>query len=204
MATFYGWPVTVTAGHFRFGPDSGRLTIKTTRAGMAALAGHDLTLEVTRWSARADVPAEDAGGLAAATVTAEADLGSLAAREGTGGARPLTTADRDDIEKTARKILTGGGQATVTFTSSRIIPSGAGGAIEGTLKLNGRTQPIRLQVTEPAPGRYRGAGTVLQSAFGIKPYTAFFGALKLRDEVGVEFEVDLSRAAPAGPAPASS
>jgi hypothetical protein len=39
---------------------------------------------------------------------------------------------------------------------------------------------------------------VVQSAFGIKPYTGFFGALKLRDEVGVEFEVDLSKAEPAG------
>jgi hypothetical protein len=35
---------------------------------------------------------------------------------------------------------------------------------------------------------------VLQSAFGIKPYTGFFGALKLKDEVVVEFEADLSKA----------
>ena len=33
-----------------------------------------------------------------------------------------------------------------------------------------------------------------QSAFGIKPYSGFFGALKLRDEVTVEFEVDLAKA----------
>jgi hypothetical protein len=49
-------------------------------------------------------------------------------------------------------------------------------------------------VTTPGPGRYRGTGTVVQSAFGIKPYVGFFGALKLRDEVGVEFEVDLAQA----------
>jgi hypothetical protein len=35
---------------------------------------------------------------------------------------------------------------------------------------------------------------VVQSAYGIKPYIGFFGALKLRDEVGVEFEVDLTKA----------
>jgi len=29
---------------------------------------------------------------------------------------------------------------------------------------------------------------VVQTEYGIKPYTAFFGALKLRDEVAVEFE----------------
>ena len=92
-----------------------------------------------------------------------------------------------------RKILPGGGSATATFRSTRIIPSAVGGAIEGTLTLNGRSQPARLQVTNPAPGRYRGTVPVVQSAFGIKPYTGFFGALKLRDEVAAEFEVDLNR-----------
>ena len=36
-----------------------------------------------------------------------------------------------------------------------------------------------------------------QTAFGIKPYSGFFGALKLKDEVVVEFEVDLAKASPA-------
>jgi len=191
--------VTAYTGNFRLGPDTGRVVIKTGRAGLAAKAGHDLTLEVTRWSARVEVPAEEDGGVTAAKVTAELDLGSLEVREGTGGAKPLTDGDRREIKKTMSGIL---GDATATFTSSRIVRSGSsGGAIEGTLTLNGKSQPIRLQVTEPAPGRYRGSGTVVQSAFGIKPYSGFFGALKLRDEVVVEFEVDLSKAESAGPKP---
>ena len=163
--------------------------IKTGRAGMAARAGHDLTIEVTRWSARAEVPAEEAGGLAAATVAAELDLGSLEVREGTGGVKPLTDGDRRDIKKTMGRIL---GDGTASFASSRIDP--AQGAIEGTLTLHGTTQPARLQVTEPEPGRYRGSAIVPQTAFGIKPYTGFLGALKLRDEVVVEFEVDVTKA----------
>ena len=63
--------VAAITGKFRFGPDSGRVILKTTRAGLAALAGHDLALEVTRWSARVEVPDEDAGGVTAATVTAD-------------------------------------------------------------------------------------------------------------------------------------
>jgi hypothetical protein len=39
---------------------------------------------------------------------------------------------------------------------------------------------------------------VPQSAFGIKPYSGFFGALKLRDEVTVEFEVDLAKTGSTG------
>jgi len=188
--------VTAYTGNFRLGPDTGRVVIKTGRTGLAAKAGHDLTIEVTRWSARVQVPADEDGGLTAATVTADLDLGSLEVREGTGGAKPLTDGDRAQIKKQIAGIL---GGATAAFASSRIIASGAGGgAIEGTLTLNGKTQPTRLQVTAPGSGRYRGAATVVQSAFGIKPYTGFFGALKLRDEVGVEFEVDLSKAESAG------
>jgi len=194
------------SGSYRLGPAAGRVVVKTSRAGLAAKVGHDLELEVTRWSADITVPGEDGGGLAAAAVTAELDLGSLTVRAGSGGARPLTDSDRRDIESTMRKILAGGA-ATATFRSTRIISSAVGGissavggissavggAIEGTLTLNGRSQPARLQVTNPAPGRYRGTVPVVQSAFGIKPYTGFFGALKLRDEVVAEFEVDLNR-----------
>ena len=179
-------------GNFRLGPDAGRVVLKTGRAGLVARAGHDLTIEVTRWSARIEVPATEDGGLAAASVTAELDLGSLEVRQGTGGVKPLTDGDRREIKKTMRRIL---GDATASFTSSRIVPSGAsGGAIEGTVTLNGKTQPVRLQVTAPAPGRYRGSATLAQTAFGIRPYVGFFGALKLRDEVGVEIEVDLAQA----------
>jgi YceI-like domain len=190
--------VAAITGSFRLGPDNGRIILRTGRAGLAAKAGHDLTLEVTRWSARIDVPDEEAGGVTAAAVSAELDLGSLAVREGTGGAKPLTDRDRADIKKTIGGIL---GDGEASFTSTRIIRFGAsGGAIEGTLTINGKTQPARLQVTEPGPGRYRGTATVQQTAFGIKPYVGFLGALKLRDEVGVEFEVDLAGAESGGPA----
>jgi YceI-like protein len=192
--------VAAITGKFRLGPDNGRVILRTGRAGLAAKAGHDLTIEITRWSARVEVPDEEAGGVAAATVAAELDLGSLAVREGTGGAKPLTDRDRGEIKKTASGIL---GDGEASFTSSRIIRTGAaGGAVEGTLTLNGKTQPARLQVSEPEPGRYRGTGTVVQSAYGIKPYVGFFGALKLRDEVTVEFEVDLTKAPSGEPDPA--
>jgi hypothetical protein len=192
--------VAATSGNFRLGPDAGRVVIKTTRAGLAARAGHDLTIEVTRWSAQVQVPAEDDGGLAAATVSADLDLGSLEVREGTGGALPLTDRDRREIKKQMGQIL---GSATATFASTRVIPSGSGGgsgssgsgsssgAVEGTVTLNGKPQPARLQVTAPGDGQYRGSATLTQTGFGIKPYSGFFGTLKLKDEVTLEFQLTL-------------
>ena len=183
-------------GTYELGPSVGRVLVKTGREGLAARAGHDLTLEITRWSARLTVPGADGGGIASATLTAELDLGSLAVREGTGGAKPLSDRDRRDIQAQARKIL--GDPATASFASSRVIPSSSGspsssanGAVEGTLTLRGTSRPLRLQVTSPAPGTYRGTATIRQTDFGITPYTGFFGTLKLKNEVTVEFEATI-------------
>jgi len=184
--------VAAITGNFRLGPDNGRVVLKTGRAGLASRAGHDLTIEVTRWSAEVQVPDEEAGGVTAATVQADLDLGSLEVRSGTGGAKPLSDRDRADIKKQISGIL---GTGTASFASSKIVRVGSsGGAIEGTLTFNGQSEPVRLQVSESEPGRYRGSATVIQTALGIKPYVGFFGALKLKDEVGVEFEVNLPAA----------
>lgn len=190
--------MTDITGTFQLGPESGRVLIKTGRAGLAARAGHDLTIEITRWWAKVIIPngGADDDRLAATEISAELDLSSLAVRAGTGGAKPLTDKDRRDIAATAGKIL---GTGKAVFSSARVIPvgmsTGAGsGAIEGTLTLGGRSAPVRLQVTSPEPGRYRGGATIKQTDLGITPYSGFFGALKLRDEVDVEFEADLDRA----------
>jgi YceI-like domain len=181
-------------GTYGLGPGDGRVLVKTGREGLAARAGHDLTLEITRWSAQLTVPDAEGGGIAAATLTAELDLGSLAVRAGTGGAKPLTDRDRRDIAGQARKILAGAAQAS--FTSATFIPSStagsaANGAIEGTLALHGTSRPLRLQVISPALGQFRGSATIRQTDFGLTPYSGFFGTLKLKNEVAVEFEVNL-------------
>ena len=184
-------------GTHELGPGAGRVLVKTGREGLAARAGHDLTLEITRWSARVTVPAS--GDLAAATVTAELDLGSLTVREGSGGAKPLSDKDRRDIQAQARKIL--GGPAKSVFTSASVIPApgtAPNGAVEGTLTLHGTTRPLRLQVTGSPSGQFSGHATIRQTHFGIAPYSGFFGTLKLKDEITVEFEVTIKPAANEG------
>ena len=181
--------VALTEGSHELGPAYGSLRVRRARSGLGRRAGHDLVLEITRWSGQASV---DLAEPANSTVSVEIETGSLEVREGTGGAMPLTDRDRREIKKQIAGILGGG---TASFASTRVIPSGSGGgAIEGTVTLNGKTQPARLQVTDSGSGRYRGSVTLAQTGFGIKPYTGFFGALKLKDEVVVEFEVDLSKA----------
>ena len=184
--------MAVPRGRLRFGPDSGRLLLRTRRSGFASRVGHDLTIEVTVWSAEVDV--SDPTNPVGARVEATADLRSLEVREGTGGAVPLTDRDRREIEDAARRILMADRDPMAVFASDWITATPVVETIGGTLTIGGTAAPIVLQVREVSPDHWRVATTVVQTAFGIKPYSAFLGALKLRDEVEVECHVDLDAA----------
>jgi polyisoprenoid-binding protein YceI len=189
--------MAANGGRHQIGPDSGRLTLRTYRSGLAAQAGHDLTIDVTRWSAQLDAPPS---GPAPDGLNATIDLTSLAIREGRGGVKPLTDRDRRDIAGQARKQLDTGRFPEATYAATSFAPDDAGGGvIDGTLTLHGQSRPLQLQVSKTGDGRYRATATVIQTQFGIKPYSGMFGALKLRDDVDVEVEVtvDLSGASAA-------
>ncbi|HEY4464627.1 MAG TPA: YceI family protein [Streptosporangiaceae bacterium] len=183
--------MAANGGRHRLGPDDGRLVLRTYRTGLAAQAGHDLTLEITRWSGDLDRGDDPATG----HLEVRIDLGSLTVREGHGGVRPLSDRDRREIAATARKELGTDRNPEATFVADKFEPGNAGGgAIDGTLTLAGRARPLRLQVTKVGDDRYRATASIVQSEFGIKPYSGMFGALKLRDAVDVEAEVGLPAA----------
>ena len=176
------------AGAYRFGPESGRLLVHTTRTGLGAKAGHDLTIEVTRWHAHATV---DSVTPANSSVTVEVDADSFEVRKGTGGVKPLSDADRAEIHQTLKGILHTAQHPTITFRSRRVDGSAASFTCDGELMIMGVTHPVALQ-GRVADGRVVGGATVVQSRWGIRPYSAFFGALKLSDEVKVDFDVVLT------------
>jgi polyisoprenoid-binding protein YceI len=173
------------AGAYRLGPESGRLLVHTTRTGLGAKAGHDLTIEVTRWHGRATV---DTAHPANSSVTVEVEVDSFEVREATGGVKPLTEADRAAINKTLKEILHTAQHPTIAFQSRRVDGSAGSFTLDGELTIMGITRPVTVQgrITD---GRVAGWATVVQSQWGIRPYSAFFGALKLRDEVEVDFDV---------------
>ena len=68
-------------------------------------------------------------------------------------------------------------------------------AVTGDLTLVGTTRPIAFELSL-AGGRVTGAAVLRQTDWGIKPYTALFGALKVADEVRVEIDCALPQPAP--------
>jgi polyisoprenoid-binding protein YceI len=190
--------MAIAAGRHQIGTDNGRITLRTFRDGLVAQAGHDLTIEAARWSGELVVAPD----LTPASLSVTVDLGALVVRAGTGGIKPLTDRDKREIAVSARKVLSTDRypEATFTATSFEPGPDSSGGTIVGTLALAGRSQPQRLQVTLAGPGHYRAVTTIRQTSFGIKPYSAFLGSLKVADAVEFEAVLDLSQAAEKEPA----
>ncbi len=176
-------------GDHEIGPDTGHLHVRTAREGVASRVGHDLLIAFQRWSGTITSSGPDPAG---AQIDVEIELDSFEILDGTGGVVALTAEDRKNITATARRLLEIDQHGRASFASSRIRASDDGGTIEGTLTLHGQSAPVTLEVTETGPSAWRGTTTLLQSAFGIKPYRAFFGALRLTDAVAIEATVDLA------------
>jgi polyisoprenoid-binding protein YceI len=168
------------------GPGDGSIKVYTKREGMAARVGHDLTFEPTQWSAEVTLDPDD---ITRSSITATVDGQSLNCVEGHGGATPLSDKDRADIKKNiAQKVLTSG---TVSFKSTSIESSGDGKfTVSGELTVAGTTRPVRLELTQNGD-RVSGRVSIRQSDFGIKPFSAMLGALKVADPVDVEVDVKL-------------
>lgn len=174
--------MALPTGRYRLGTESGRIVLRTFRDGLASTAGHDLVIELPRWSGELVIDDDKAP----ESLVVRIDIGALVVREGTGGLKPLTDRDRREIATTARRLLASDQHPEAVFTANQFELPGDNGVIEGNLSIRGVTRPLRLQVSQPEPGSYRGTGTLVQSGYGIKPYTAFFGALKVRDTVDIE------------------
>jgi hypothetical protein len=160
------------------GPENGTLTVHTRKGGAAAKAGHDLVIEVTRWRASYDET----------ELSLTADAGSLRVRSGSGGISPLGDEEKAGIAQTIdEEVLKGG---SIAFRSTRVHRAGDRIDVEGELELLGRTAPVSFALTDHA-GHLTGRATVKQSNWGIKPYSALFGTLKVRDELEVEIDARL-------------
>jgi polyisoprenoid-binding protein YceI len=176
--------MSIEPGTHKLGPENATLTVATTRMGAASMAGHDLVIEVSSWEAELDTAKDPA-------LTFTADPRSLRVREGTGGVTELDDDDKAGIEQTIdEEVLKG---ATIAFRSTALeLDAGGNGAtVQGELELGGTRRPISFQLRSE-DGRLSGRVIVKQSDWGIKPYSALFGTLKVADEVEVAVEAGVT------------
>ena len=175
--------MSIPSGTFRLGPDNAKLSLRTERAGAAAMAGHDLVIRVTSWDAQLTLGEESSAEL-------DADGRSLRVGESTGGMQTLADDDRSSIHETiSSDILT---REQITFRSNRVDaqPDSNRLHVEGDLTLVGETRPIAFDLVIGEQGAVSGSAVVKQTDWGVKPYSALFGALKVKDEVVARWRSD--------------
>lgn len=112
--------------------------------------------------------------------------------------------DKDKAEITAGmrsdKVLDVANHAAIRFASTSVKRTGdaeGGGPrleVTGDLTLRGATRPvtIHLALEPPAkdrPLRAKGSVAIVQSEFGIEPYSAALGAVEVKDRVVLQFEI---------------
>ena len=77
----------------------------------------------------------------------------------------------------------------ITFASTTVEPAGADRwNVAGRLTIHGQARVITFSVAR-ANGRYRGEVVIKQRDFGIEPIKVAGGAVKVKDELTVHFEV---------------
>ena len=147
------------------------LQVFTWREGLLARVGHDLRL-----SAPARITREGE----AVVVTVDAASLHVDGAMKDGRLTEVSAGDRADIEKALR---------TDVLNVARHPQIRWRGTMDGrgTLELCGRSAPLRVPAKAEGD-RMRGEVEFAPSAWGIKPFRALLGALKLQDRVRVVFD----------------
>jgi hypothetical protein len=155
----------------RLDHETGTCLVRTYREGVLSPIGHDLVLRVGRFEV----------GLAPGRVEGRFDAASLAVD----GPSDLGASDRRKIEARIRdEVLDARRHPEVVFTATRI----DGPRLDGTLMVRGVSRPMTFVARETG-GRLVARAEVRLSDHGIPMVTAFFGALRVRDEVEVEISL---------------
>jgi len=169
----------------RWDAGTARCEVLTFKAGLLSKVAHDLKLEVRDFEVVAD---PDAG-----TVTARFQTGSVRAvcamRDGEPAPGVLSEADLADIERRMTKdVLHPRRFPEVTYSSVSVEADGDGWRLLGRLSLHGVEHDIRCRTTRTGD-ELTAEVRLDQRDYGIKPYTAMLGALKIRPEVVVRLSV---------------
>ncbi len=157
------------------------MTVRVYKAGLLSAFGHDH-----------EIAAPVAGKVdsAAHTVELHTNASALRVRD-----PKASEKDRDEIQKTmlGPDVLDAARYPEIVFRSTAAEPMGTGSwKVRGTLALHGQTQPVTVEVRENA-GHYQGNSLLKLADFDIKPIRVAGGTVRVKDEIRIEFDIQLAR-----------
>jgi hypothetical protein len=157
----------------------GTISVFTFKDGILARAAHDLALRLDRFEITLD------GDRVTAMLPLEALSVVGPVEGGVVRADRYDAAQRDEVEGTMHaQILRTARNPTARFTG-RALPQGTGFEVSGQFELAGRTATLSFDVHRDGD-LYRARFEIPPSRWGIAPYKALLGAIKLKDVVRIE------------------
>ncbi len=153
----------------RYDASSAEILVFTFKEGLLSAVAHDLKLEATRFTLDVE------GSIAHLELDATSLRVVCGMKDGADSPTSVPTSKFSEIEKNAtHDVLEAKKFSSIQFTASQVTQT----EVVGKLTLHGQTQEIRGPRTGNA-AEFR----IDQRAFGIKPYRAMLGALKVKREV---------------------
>lgn len=158
----------------------------TEKAGLLSAVAHDLKLRVERFEVRVEADGVqgsfDAGSLR--VVCARSDRRDLP--------DALSARDRAEIESNiAAKVLDARRHPAILFQSRSLAEQEGGWRAEGTLSIRGRARPL-VVVARREGDRAVSESVLHQPDFGIQPYSALLGTLRIKPDVTVRLSLPWS------------
>ena len=162
-----------------FTPSNASITIFTYKEGLLSKVAHDLQIKVTSFTVNATHD----------TIRASADTRSLRVehcmKQGTPDPKALSAGDKRKIESNIVKdVLKTRRFPTVTLNSGEIKDHGDRLEIRGELNLHGQRRTVNITAKRNGE-RYVAEFWIHQPDYGIAPYKALMGAIKLKPNLKV-------------------
>jgi polyisoprenoid-binding protein YceI len=166
-----------------------KLLLWTYKEGLLSRVAHDLQFAATAWEGTL----ERDGERVLVSVTVPVSGLRLEGKVKGGAVTPMKPKDQREIESNLRgsKVLDAARAATITYRGEGSV-SGGLVQLQGELTLKGQTRPLALVA------RVREEGDVLaadgevsfrQSDFGVRPFSAMLGALKVQDSIRISWSL---------------
>ena len=184
--------MSLKAGSYCLDTNSGNLYVYTFKEGLLSKLAHDLLIDVTNFKVNLDVPE---AGFSSGSLELEIQANSLkivcALKDGE-RTDALKEKDIVDIERDMGvKVLHPDKYPTANFRSKAIQEKDGGYHINGDLSLHGVTKSLDFDI-DTNGGNLKGMITLLQKDYGIKPFKAMMGTLKIKNEINIGFDLSLS------------
>ena len=176
------WTAAAIAQQRAIDPGKSVMTVRVYKAGVLSALGHNH-----------EIAAPIAGGsvdLTARQVELHSQTRALEVRD-----PGVSDKDRAEIQSTmlGPEVLDGERYPEIAFRSTGAEPAGAGSwKVSGNLTLHGQTRTVVVEVREEG-GHYVGTSRFKQTEFGIQPVKVAGGSIKVKDEIQIEFNIQLAR-----------